>query len=320
MPNTEISVIRMKTPYNQTFSYKTKSEICGNITGRKRCDACLLGMLLYANTLEKDNIIFQTENDVVKDLFIRLVNHACDSDKSVSATQFKRRGRPMLYSLRIERPSFCTAVLDRVGIDTDMPSRCFSDNRLPKEKDLGAFVAGIFLACGSVLSPEKEYHLEFVINDLNLCNDLALLFIDRLNLVGKYAERKSVSVMYFKGSESVEDVLTLVGAPMAALEVMNVEILKDVRNHVNRAANCTAGNAKKQSATAWRQIEAIERIDASEDGLAALPDELRVLAEIRLENPDMTLSELAKQFDPPLSKSGINHRLARIEAFAELLK
>lgn len=309
----------MKTPYNQTFSYKTKSEICQNITGRKRCDACLLGMLLYANTLEKDNIIFQTENDVVKDLFVRLVSHACDNDKAVSVTPIKRRGKPMLYSLRIERPSLCGAVLSRVGIDTAEPSRRFADNKLPKEKDLGAFVAGVFLACGSVLSPEKEYHLEFVINDVNMCNDLALLFIDRLSLVGKYTERKSVSVMYFKGSEAVEDVLTLVGAPMAALEIMNVEILKDVRNHVNRAANCVAGNAKKQSQTAMRQVQAIERIADSEGGLAALPDDLRILAELRLENPDMTLSELAEQFDPPISKSGINHRLARIEAYAETL-
>lgn len=310
----------MKTPYKETFSYKTKSEICQSITGRKRCDACLLGMLLYANTLERDNIIFQTENDVVKDLFIRLVNHACENDKSVAVTEVKRRGRPMLYSLRIERPSLCAAVLSRVGINPDSPSRRFADNKLPKEKDLGAFVAGAFLACGSVLSPEKEYHLEFVIYDINLCNDLAQLFIDRLNLVGKYTERKLVSVIYFKGSEAIEDILTLVGAPMAALEIMNVEILKDVRNHVNRAANCVAGNAKKQSATAMRQVEAIERIADSKDGFAALPDELRVLAELRMENPDMTLSELAEQFDPPISKSGINHRLARIEAYAENLK
>lgn len=310
----------MKTAYNQTFSYKTKAEICQGITGRRRCDACLLGMLLFANTLRADEIVFQTENDLVRDLFVRLVSHASEADKPVNVTQIHRRGKPVLYSLRIDRPSVCRAVLERAGASPDSPSRRFEDNRLPKEKDFGAFVAGAFLACGSVVSPEKEYHLEFVMNELSLCNDLGLLFIDRLGIIGKYSERQSSFILYLKGSQNVEDVLTLVGAQMAALEIMNVEILKDVRNHVNRAANCAAGNAKKQNQTAQRQIEAIELIDSSEGGLAALPDDLRHLAELRMENPDMTLAELANEFDPPLSKSGINHRLARIEAYAKGLK
>ncbi len=304
------------TDYKNTFSYKVKSEIASGINGRKRCDACLLGILLYAHTLEQNEILFRTENDVVKDLFVRLVNHACNSDKAVTVTPVERKNRPTLYSLSVDIPSNCRAVYDRVGINKDSPSRRFADNPMPKEKELGAFVSGIYLACGSVLDPENGYHLEFVMNDIQLQNDLAIILIDRFGLQGKYSERKTSHVMYFKGSEQVEDVLTLVGAPMSSLEIMNQEILKNIRNHVNRAANCAAGNAKKQSATAQRQIEAIERIDASEGGIAALPDDLRFLAELRLENPDMTLSELAAEFDPPLTKSGVNHRLARIEAFA----
>ncbi len=306
----------MKNDYKNTFSYKVKSEVASSITGRKRCDACLLGILLYAHTLESNEIIFRTENDVVKDLFTRLVNHACESDKAVVCTTIERSNRPILYSLAVEKPSHCRALFERVGINADDPSRRFADNKLPKEKDLGAFVSGIYLACGSVLDPENGYHLEFVMNDVQMQNDLAIILIDRFGLQGKYSERKSSHVMYFKGSEQVEDVLTLVGATAASLEMMNAEILGSIRNHVNRAANCAAGNAKKQSATAQRQIEAIERIDASEGGIAALPDDLRFLAELRMENPDMTLSELAAEFDPPLTKSGVNHRLARIEAFA----
>ncbi len=302
-----------------TFSYRVKSEIAAGITGRKKCDACLLGILLYAYTLEPNEIVFRTENDVVKDLFVRLVCHACESDKATTVTEIARKNRPVLYSIAIDRPSMCRKLYERVKINADNPSRRYADNTLPKEKEMGAFVSGIYLACGSVNSPEKGYHLEFVMNDIRLQNDLALFLIDRFGLQGKYSQRGASHVMYFKGSEQVEDVLTFVGAPMSSLELMNEEILKNIRNHVNRAANCAAGNAKKQSATAQRQIEAIEIIDASEGGIASLPDDLRFLAELRVENPDMTLSELAESFDPPLTKSGVNHRLARLEAIAKEL-
>lgn len=303
----------------ETFSYKVKSEAAGSITGRKRCDACLLGMLLFCNTLESDEIVFQTENEVCRDLFIRLVNHATENDKTVTVTEIKKRGRPRLHSLRIDKPSLCRAVYERVGIDPSKPSRFFANNKLPKEKDLGAFVAGAFLTCGSVLKPESEYHLEFVMSQLCLCNDLGQMFIDRLGIVGKYTQRRSSHVMYLKESEHIEDVLTLIGAPLSALEIMNVKILKDVRNHVNRAANCDVANAEKQSRSSQRQIDAITMIEQSEGGLSQLPDELREIAEMRLENPDFTLAEIAETFDPPLSRSGANHRFKRLEQIAEEL-
>lgn len=305
-----------KISNTETFSYKTKTEAASNVGGRKRCDACLLGMLLFCNTLENDSIVFQTENTVCRDLFIRLVCHATENDKAVTVTEIKKRGRPRLYSMHIEKPSDRRAVFNRVGIDPENPSRYFKDNKLPKEKDLGAFVAGIFLACGSVMSPEKEYHLEFVISQMSLCNDLGQLFIDRLGIVGKYTQRKSSHIIYLKESEHIEDVLTLIGAPLSALEIMNVKILKDVRNHINRATNCDVANAQKQSVTSERQIEAINLIERTK-GLDDLPEELREIAELRLENPDYTLSEIANAFTPPISRSGANHRLKRLEKIAE---
>ncbi len=308
-----------KISNTETFSYKVKSETASNITGRKRSDACLLGMLLFCNTLETDNIVFQTENDVCRDLFIRMVTHATENEKAVAVTEIKKRGRPRLYSLRIDKPSDRRAVFERVGIDPQNPSRYFKDNRLPKEKDLGAFVAGAFLACGSVLHPEREYHLEFVMGELSLCNDLGQMFIDRLGIIGKYTQRRSSHILYLKESEHIEDVLTLIGATLNALEIMNVKILKDIRNHVNRAANCDMANAEKQSRSSERQIKAIQIIEQSEGGLSRLSDELREIAEMRLENPDFTLAEIAEAFDPPLSRSGANHRFKRLEQIAEEL-
>ena len=303
----------------ETFSYKVKSEIASNITGRRRSDACLLAMLLFCNTLESDNIVFQTENDVVRDLFIRMVTHATESEKAVTVTEIKKRGRPRLHSLRIDKPSDRRAVFERVGIDPNAPSRFFKDNKMPKEKDLGAFVAGAFLACASVLDPEKEYHLEFVMSELSLCNDLGQMFIDRLDIVGKYTQRRSSHILYLKESEHIEDVLTLMGANFGALEIMNAKILKDVRNLVNRAANCDVANAEKQSLSSERQIKAIEVIEQSEGGLDQLQSELREIAEMRLEYPEYTLSEIAEAFNPPLSRSGANHRFKRLEKIAAQL-
>ncbi|UKI16854.1 MAG: DNA-binding protein WhiA [Ruminococcus sp.] len=178
--------------------------------------------------------------------------------------------------------------------------------------------AGAFISCGSVTEPIKEYHLEFAVPFEELCTDLKKL-LERLGIMSKYVERKGLYVLYFKGSEDIEDMLTLMGATKSSIELMNVKILKDVRNKANRIANCDAANIERTLKASEKQIEDIEYIMNTE-GLESLTPELRNMAELRLENPDVSLKELGEMLDKPVGRSGANHRLKKLMEIAEQIR
>ena len=144
-------------------------------------------------------------------------------------------------------------------------------------------------------------------------------FMDELNLNPKYIVRKGNHIIYFKDSESIEDILAIIGAQDASLVVMGIKIEKDVKNKVNRRLNFEMSNINKTVDAANIQVEAIEYIE-SKTGISSLPDNLQKIAKIRLENPESSLSELEKILDEPISRSGINHRLGRIVKIAENMK
>jgi DNA-binding protein WhiA len=135
----------------------------------------------------------------------------------------------------------------------------------------------------------------------------------------KSVSRNGSYVVYIKESERIEDCLTYLGAPLAAMELMNVKVYKSIRNETNRRINCENANIDKTVAAAGNQIDALRRIEDT-CGLAALPEELQTVARLRLENPDLSLRDLGELMDPPLSRSGVNHRLQRILKFAENLE
>ena len=181
-----------------------------------------------------------------------------------------------------------------------------------------AFLRGVFLSCGTVTDPERGYHLEFVVPYKRLSADL-MKFMDELGLNPKYIVRKGNHVIYFKDSESIEDILAIMGAANASLYIMNVKIEKDVKNKINRRINFEISNINKTVDAAKLQLEAIEYIEGK-CGISALPDNLQKIAELRLENPEASLKDLEQMLDEPISRSGVNHRLGRIVKFAENLK
>ena len=185
---------------------------------------------------------------------------------------------------------------------------------------LASFLRGAFLCCGTVTDPNKEYHLEFVVPYSNLAKDLlvALQMCGVERLQPGLTNRKGSFVVYSKGMEQVTDLLTYLGAPAAAMELMQVKMLKEVRNQINRRTNFETANLDKTASAAARQVLAIQKI-AESTGLGELPEELRELAELRLQNPEMSLRELGESLSPPLSRSGVNHRLQRIVDLAETL-
>lgn len=300
----------------QSFSYRAKKEIIERINSRDKADACLMGVLLCANSLGTDEINVLTENDMLRDFFVLNVNRILESEDAVEVIRIQRKNSAVLFDLRIKDEQDRLYILDYFQIDE---SRGMSKDDLPKEKYYPYVVGGIFLACGSVNNPEKKYHMEFVMPSLELCNSLGLLLIDNYGIIPKHIERKHYQIVYIKDSENIIDVLTMIGAQMSSLEIMNVKMMKDVKNKINRSMNCDNANIDKALGAAERQIEDIELIDSTM-GLDSLPDSLRDIARVRYENIDFTLKDLGAALDPPISRSGANHRMQRIAEIAQSIR
>ena len=182
------------------------------------------------------------------------------------------------------------------------------------EHCVSAFLASAFLCVGTITNPEREYNLEFVTNKHRLSQDLCALLKGHDFLPGSTV-RKGSNIIYFKASEQIEDLLTFIGASGAALEIMNLKVYKDFRNKANRITNCETANIDKMVAANSQTLTAIETL-RKYGKLETLPATLREAAQKRLEFPDISLKELAACFEPPLSKSGLSHRLRKLEEMA----
>ncbi len=312
----------MKVKSTESFVYRVKSEAAGSVTGRKKSDACLLGMLLVSE-ISRSEITYKTDNEICKDLFLRIIRHVIPYENRLSEDIFRHRGRLPEYRISISEKSDIDAISERLGISGFDCDELLTRGDKLSDSSFGSFMTGIFLSCGRVTDPGREYHLEIVIPenaDEKLYNGISELLERHVGLIAKRLTRGEQKILYFKDSENIEDMLTLIGATGASLEVMNTKVYKDIRNRANRATNCDTANLERQNASALRQLEAIKVIENSPDGLSQLPDELRELALLRLKYPEYALSELAEEFNPPLSRSGVNHRFKRIIEIAENIK
>ena len=181
-----------------------------------------------------------------------------------------------------------------------------------------AFLRGAFLCVGSMSNPSKSYHLEFVCEHeawaLQIQQEIASFQIE-----AKIIKRKKYYVVYLKEGTSIVDLLNVMGAHRALMQMENLRVEKEVRNSVNRQVNCEAANITKTVNAANKQIEDIEYLK-KHYGLLNLPEGLRQMAEVRLEHPDSSLLELGEYLNPPVGKSGVNHRLRKLGELAERLR
>ncbi len=179
----------------------------------------------------------------------------------------------------------------------------------------GAFLRGFFLGAGHLRDPKKSYGLAFSCGERR---EAAAAFLRSFGLAPKYADRRRERLLYFRDSESIEEILTRIGATQTAFSLMDRKIEAGMRNEANRLANCDANNIDKSIAASHRQIEVIRRL-VEANKLSFLPPELVETAKARLENEDLSLGQLAARMQPPITKSGLNHRLTHILQLAEHL-
>lgn len=177
------------------------------------------------------------------------------------------------------------------------------------------YLRGVFLSCGAVTDPASSYHLDMVLSEDCMAEEFGC-FLEDMGMNPKHTARKGLPVLYFKESESIEDFLTVIGAKKGAFSVMNAKIVKDIRNNANRVSNCELANIGKSVGAASVQYEAIRRL-YEEGRFERLPVELQETAKLRYEHPDLPLKDLAALHEPPLTKSGLNHRLTKIMDFEE---
>lgn len=288
-----------------SFSKSVKDELVQTEYEAFCCKKSLLyGMCLFGKSFDESSVSLQTESEnaagLYSDLLIRLYNIKNEIKKSPGGRN---------YTVSVSEKQDCMK-LQKVFDHIEKGSKKINHSVFDCENCRNAFVAGAFLSCGTISSPEKDYHLEFSIPYFNLSKSLQTL-LDEMELKPKYVNRNGYNVIYFKESESIEDCLYMMGASDAMFEMMNIKIMKDFRNKANRQANCETANINRMVNAVAEQMTAIDKIWKLR-GREYLNENLQSVAELRYDNPDLSLLELSQLCDPPLSKSGLNHRLKRI--------
>ena len=290
-----------------SFSSDVKKELCRTLPSRKCCaQAECYGLLLYANRFDGSEVRIVTESE---DLAARLPALF----KKAFHITFDRLPDPgpgkRVFSIT---DGDKLAVLSAVfGYDlTSAVAHHINFAVLEEDHCRISFFRGAFLAGGSVTDPTKGYHLELTTTHRSVARELSTLLREE-NFDPKEVQRGANHMTYFKQSEAIADFLTVIGAPLAAMELMNAKAEKDLRGGVNRRVNCDAANLDKAVEAAMAQVEAIRRLEKA-GTLITLPDKLREVAALRLAHPEDTLTQLAQRCDPPITKSALNHRLRKL--------
>ncbi len=270
------------------------------------------GFLLFGKSFSARSVSCTSDYECVINLFAAVITDLTGITPAIS------RNTSGKYVLRVVTDAERRKILDFFDHSPNEISLRINHGNFEDDEAYYAFLRGVFLSCGSVANPDKSYHLEFVVQYNKLSGDL-LKILTNLNLGAKYILRKYSHVIYIKGSEGIEDLLTMTGATNSSLYLMGVKVEKDVRNKINRKMNFESANMSRAIEAGLVQVEAIEIIEKRQ-GLDSLTDELKELALLRKENPDMSLKELGAALSVPISRSGVNHRLAKLIDIAEKYK
>lgn len=295
-----------------SFSSDIRAELCDVHSLTLEQSVSVLYGIMFASRSENGRPVIQTENLDLINAALELMRNVFPGVHSEIVRLVKSSGS--LYTLKLK--SGWEQIAERFG---DLNS--INTQAVPGGDECsGAFLRGVFISCGSVTDPNKEYHLELVLPESG--RSAALLeFITEHGMAMKQTRRGRAkrSVIYAKESELIEDFLTYIGAANHSMEIMQVKIVKDFRNRVNRSVNCENANLDKTVAASNKSAEDI-RLIFSTIGEGSLSPELQQTARLRLENQELSLSELCGMFPEPITRSGLNHRLKKLSKIADEIR
>jgi len=308
-----------------SFSMLTKNELARVTAKRDCCKLAELAALvkmdgfLHISGRQVSLQIINQNAAVARKLF-KLIKELFGIQAEVLVRKSARLRRNNTYLVRVPPRQELPQMLARLGVikeDGFLREGTFRE-LLRSECCRRAYLRGAFLGGGSVNSPGGAYHLEIVTSQRRLAADIGKL-LRKFGLAARVSRRKEQYVVYLKESEQIANCLNIMGAHAALLEFESTKIYKDMRNQVNRLVNCETANLNKTVNASLRQTENI-RFIARSIGMDKLPSALREVAELRLNFPDASLKELGEMADPPLGKSGVNHRLRKLDQIAERLR
>lgn len=306
-----------------SFSTKVKEEIAGQISSGRHCRVAeIAGIISMCGKIQislggRYSVKVCTENIFVARKYGILLSKTFQIKAQVSVRQNS------YYTVIIKNQEDALRVLQAVRI-IDFQGKAQEDMSLTDAMVIRqdcckrAFIRGAFLTAGSISDPEKFYHLEIVCITLQKAAQLCKI-IQNFQIDAKIVERKRHFVVYIKEGSGIVDILNVMEAHVALMDLENVRIVKEVRNSVNRKVNCETANLNKTVSAAVRQIEDIQYIRDTK-GLSFLSETLEEMARVRLEYPEASLKELGALFSPPMGKSGVNHRLRKICEIADYLR
>jgi DNA-binding protein WhiA len=309
-----------------SFSSKTKNELSRIKFDDKCCQRSELSALIRVSGsiqlmgFKKVNLQITTENAAVARHIFTLFKKTFNIHAEVHVKKNKNLKKSNSYFIFFENAMELLSTLEIIKkkngileINEDVPE-------FVKKKECckRAYLRGIFIGGGSISDPEKAYHLELNLHSEKFCSMLKAFIEDNYRIFPKEIIRKNNYVLYFKEGDQISDFLNIIGAHGTLLNFENIRVVKQMRNNVNRIVNCETANLNKTVDAAIRQVKAIEIIRDTV-GFESLPENLRTLAELRIENKDASLKELGEMLDPPIGKSGVNHRLRKLENIAREL-
>lgn len=298
-----------------SFSGTVKEELTAQISPARHCQlAELAALLLYNGAVCDDSrhLVLDTENEAVAKKCFTLLKKTFNIEAVV---QDRQRLIPddALEHRVIQALHFADDSEERIALTNPVNTLLIKSSCCAR-----AYLRGAFLSVGSMSDPRKSYHLEFVCSEKAKALQLQET-LSEFQIEARIIKRKKYQVVYLKEGAGIVDLLNVMGAHVSLMELENMRILKEMRNSINRRVNCETANISKTVTAAGRQIEDILLI-RDRYGFENLPENLRQMAEVRLEYPDAALKELGSYLEPNVGKSGVNHRLRRLSEIAEELR
>ncbi|NLJ57882.1 MAG: DNA-binding protein WhiA [Tissierellia bacterium] len=307
-----------------TFSSKVKDELSRTEIvdiSCARAETAAFVRTVGSITLKGQNKVefeFSTENAAVARRIFRLLKIAHGISAKVIVAKSNRLKKLNNYIIKIHQELTRKFLIDtEIAKENDFSMIDYGVSTRILRDDLSkrAYIKGSFMGSGSISNPERSYHVEFV-SSKEVQSKILQELLEGYGIKAKNIIRKNYYVTYIKDSEQISDLLALMGANNAVLDFENIRVVKETRNQINRVINCETANLDKIVHTSMRQINSIQ-ILRKHKVMDKLPDNLRELAYLRLKHNNASLKELGQMLNPPLGKSGVNHRLKKIEKIAE---
>jgi len=290
-----------------SFSQKVRSELLEHASSEASLQAAMAyGCLLFFYECADNNLVHVTRDEEKANGICKIIQAAPDFGRVAVCKGFQ--GKTAVYRLTVEGFTL-------PGFEAGTHPVYINRRMLKTPEQRGAFLAGAFYVCGSSTDPEKGYYLELNPPTEQLVEALSEL-LQKQDLSFKQSSRRGKAYLYTKDCNTTSDFLTLAGAVNCALEVMEAQVERAVKNQVNRRNNCDTFNIGKTMDASMRQNAEIRALMESER-FFDLPEELQQVALLRMGNPELSLSELGKLLNPPMSRSGVYHRLEKISKFAQ---